>query len=57
MEEQDNSIDEQLKSFIDSDYKLGFESDVKQLLAPKGLNEDVVRFISQKKNEPQFLLD
>ena len=40
-----------------SDYKYGFTTDVKQEFAPKGLNEDIVRFISAKKCEPDWLLD
>ncbi len=40
-----------------SEYKYGFSTDVKQELAPKGLNKEIVRFISQKKKEPAWLLD
>ncbi|MGQ0663128.1 MAG: Fe-S cluster assembly protein SufB [Pseudomonadota bacterium] len=39
------------------DYKYGFVTDIESEFAPKGLNEDIVRFISQKKNEPAWLLD
>ena len=43
---------------IDVDqYKYGFVTDIESELAPKGLNEDIVRYISAKKNEPQWLLD
>jgi Fe-S cluster assembly protein SufB len=38
-------------------YAAGFTTDVEQEFAPKGLNEDTVRFISAKKEEPQWLLD
>ncbi len=38
-------------------YKWGFETDIEMEFAPKGLNEDIVRFISAKKGEPQWLLD
>jgi Fe-S cluster assembly protein SufB len=38
-------------------YKYGFETDVEQELAPKGLNEDIVRFISAKKEEPEWMLE
>ena len=38
-------------------YKYGFDSDIEQEFAPKGLNEDIVRFISAKKNEPDWLLE
>lgn len=40
-----------------SEYKYGFVSDIEQEFAPKGLNEDIVRFISAKKNEPEFMLE
>ena len=39
------------------DYEWGFTSDIEQEFAPKGLNEDTVRFISAKKNEPEWMLD
>ena len=43
---------------IDVDaYKYGFVTDIESDKAPKGLNEDTVRFISAKKGEPQWLLD
>lgn len=43
---------------IDVDqYKYGFVTDIESEKAPKGLNEDTVRFISAKKNEPQWMLD
>ena len=38
-------------------YEWGFSSDIEQEFAPKGLNEDIVRFISAKKNEPEWMLD
>ncbi|MDX3910783.1 MAG: Fe-S cluster assembly protein SufB [Sphingobium sp.] len=40
-----------------STYEFGWASDIEQDFAPKGLNEDTVRFISAKKNEPQWMLD
>jgi Fe-S cluster assembly protein SufB len=43
---------------IDVDkYKYGFFTEIESVKAPKGLNEEVVRFISAKKKEPQWLLD
>lgn len=39
------------------EYKWGFVSDFESENAPKGLSEDIVRFISKKKNEPQWMLD
>ena len=41
----------------DDGYKYGFVTDVEQELAPKGLNEDIIRFISEKKGEPEWMLD
>ncbi|MDB5662388.1 MAG: Fe-S cluster assembly protein SufB, partial [Sphingomonas bacterium] len=38
-------------------YKWGFSSDIEQEFAPKGLSEATVRFISAKKNEPEWMLD
>ena len=38
-------------------YKYGFVTDIESDKAPKGLNEDIVRFISAKKGEPEWLLD
>ncbi len=38
-------------------YKYGFSTDIESVKAPKGLNEDTVRFISAKKEEPEWLLD
>ena len=39
------------------EYKYGFETDIETEFAPKGLNEDIVRFISGKKEEPEWLLE
>ncbi|MFA5168643.1 MAG: Fe-S cluster assembly protein SufB [Candidatus Omnitrophota bacterium] len=44
-------------SFIHKDYAYGFVTPVESDAAPRGLNEDTIRFISQKKNEPAFLLE
>ena len=43
---------------IDVDqYKYGFSTDIESDKAPKGLNEDIIRFISAKKNEPEWMLE
>ena len=42
---------------LDTDYKWGFTIDIESDLAPKGLNEDVVRLISDKKGEPEWMLE
>ncbi|PCJ62544.1 MAG: Fe-S cluster assembly protein SufB [Planctomycetota bacterium] len=44
-------------SAINSEYKYGFKTDIETDALPKGLSEDVVRFISAKKNEPEFMLN
>lgn len=41
----------------DQKYKYGFTTDIEQEKIPPGLNEDVIRLISAKKNEPEFLLN
>lgn len=51
---EDNNILEELTR---SDYKYGFYSDIEADSAPKGLNEDIIRFISAKKQEPEWLLE
>src|SRR5688572_1723365 len=40
-----------------SEYKYGFVTDIEADEAPKGLNEDTIRFISAKKNEPEWMLE
>ena len=46
-----------IKSATTGDYKYGFVTDIDTHVIPKGLNEDVVRYISQVKGEPEWLLD
>lgn len=48
---------EELLKKLDEKYSLGFSLDMENESVPKGLNEDIIRFISSKKNEPQWLLD
>src|SRR5215208_4217006 len=40
-----------------SEYKYGFVTEIEADEAPKGLNEDTIRFISAKKNEPEWMLE
>jgi len=47
----------ELKEYANEEYKYGFVTDIEMELAPKGLSEDTVRFISAKKNEPEFMLE
>jgi len=46
-----------IEQLAEQEYKYGFVTDIEQDIAPKGLNEDVIRMISEKKNDPQWLLD
>lgn len=46
-----------LEEHISSEYKYGFSSDIETETAPPGLSEDIVRFISAKKNEPEWMLE
>ena len=48
---------DQVKNLDVDQYKYGFETNIESDLAPKGLSEDIVRFISEKKGEPQWMLD
>ena len=47
---------DQVSNLSGEKYKYGFVTDIESDLAPKGLNEDIVRFISAKKDEPDWLL-
>jgi Fe-S cluster assembly protein SufB len=46
-----------IDSAVDSEYKYGFVSDIDTDVIPTGLNEDIIRLISHKKGEPEWLLD
>lgn len=52
-----NEEKELLNDITKSEYKEGFVTDVEQEFIPKGLNEDIVRMISKRKDEPQWLLE
>ena len=53
---QDNS-NEILDDVTSGDYKYGFVTDIETEVIPRGLCEDVIRLISAKKEEPEWLLD
>ena len=53
MKQQNNTI---LTDIADSDYKYGFTTQIETDIIPVGLNEDIIRLISSKKNEPEWLL-
>jgi len=46
-----------LQNIVNQPYKHGFVTEIESDVAPKGLNEDTIRLISTKKNEPEWLLD
>jgi Fe-S cluster assembly protein SufB len=46
-----------LEALANREYKWGFVTDIDADAAPKGLNEDIIRLISTKKNEPEFMLE
>ncbi len=48
---------EQVKEIDVDQYKYGFTTDIETVKAPKGLNEDIVRFISEKKGDPDWMLE
>jgi len=48
---------ETIEGLVKKEYKYGFYTDVEADSAPPGLNEDIVRLISKKKNEPEFMLE
>ncbi|HOW25871.1 MAG TPA: Fe-S cluster assembly protein SufB [Bacteroidales bacterium] len=54
MDNEENSL---LDHITQGEYKYGFVTDIEMETAPKGLNEDIIRFISSKKKEPEFLLE
>ncbi len=49
--------DDIIREITESDYKYGFYTDIEMDQAPKGLNEDIIKFISAKKNEPEWMLE
>lgn len=54
MSEENN---EMLDTITQGEYKYGFTTEIEMDLIPKGLNEDIVRMISMKKGEPEYMLE
>jgi Fe-S cluster assembly protein SufB len=50
-------MNEVIEQKVNTEYKYGFVTDIDSDNAPKGLNEDIIRFISAKKNEPEWMLE
>ena len=46
-----------LEEHINKDYEFGFVTNIETETIPKGLNEEVVRLLSKKKNEPEWMLE
>ena len=46
-----------IEALANQEYKYGFVTDVEVDAAPRGLSEDIIRLISAKKKEPEFMLE
>src|SRR5262245_42813384 len=57
IESQNPAPEVGVEELVTKEYKYGFYTDIEQDKAPKGLNEDIIRFISAKKEEPEFMLE
>ena len=53
----DGATEDIIQTFTSQEYKYGFVTDIESDTVPPGLNEDIIRLISTKKNEPEFLLE
>src|SRR5947207_8071915 len=51
------TAEREIETLANREYKWGFVTDIEAESAPLGLSEDTIRFISRKKNEPQWMLD
>lgn len=51
------SENELIEQMANREYKYGFETEIDMDVVPKGLNEDIIRLISRKKKEPEFMLE
>ena len=50
-------MNQELKEIAGQEYKEGFVTEIEQEYVPKGLNEDIIRIISSRKHEPEWLLE
>src|SRR5690606_21099181 len=57
MSSQIETAADPIASFLDREYTAGFVTDIESVTIPKGLNEDTIRLLSAKKNEPEFMLE
>ena len=51
------SENELLEKYTSREYEHGWVTNIDEEFAPKGLNEDIIRFISEKKEEPEWMLE
>jgi len=54
---EEKMANQETQELIKKEYEYGFETNIEAETLPPGLNEDVIRFLSAKKNEPEFMLD
>lgn len=57
MKDLETNSTEYLEQFAKKEYEHGFVTDIEMEVLPPGLNEDTIRFLSAKKNEPEWLLE
>jgi len=57
MSDAKKSVEDTIQERISQEYKWGFITDIESDTAPPGLNEEIIRFISMKKEEPQWMLE
>jgi Fe-S cluster assembly protein SufB len=50
-------ISDEVRELANQEYQYGFVTELETEVAPRGLNEDIIRLISTKKNEPDWLLE
>jgi len=55
--QSNKTLNTNITKLVNQPYKYGFSTTIEKDIIEKGLNEDVVRLISQKKQEPKFLLN
>ena len=55
--QEEESLNPELDEILAKDYKWGFTTNIESETLPPGLSEDTIRFISAKKNEPEWMLD
>ena len=53
----ESTFNSKLESLVNKTYKYGFKTDIETEVFPKGLSEDIVKLISEKKNEPAYMLE